>query len=262
MDGRLAGGRRGKARRLARGGSAVLAAALGLLWAGGAGTARAADAAALGAALTVEPAVLMRLAAAPVRLPPAGRSGTGGGASVGGSAGEPAPAAGPAEAAVGAGQPWHASGQPRDTSGQPPHGSGAGAVLQLSEDLSAPAETAVERGVRATVREPAERGWLAVFAPRDRDLGLFLAAQASLFIDMAQTIEIRRTDGLYETNSVLGRRPRDEAVVAYFGSIAALHAVAYALLPGRWANVVSRGILFIELPAIDNNARVGIRVQF
>ncbi len=221
-----------------RGRAAALAAAAGLLWAASAGTAGAADAVALGATTTVEPAVLMRLIAL-ARVPaaddaPAGQSGSAQGARGGLPSGEPeAPAS-------------------------------SGVALQLSEDLSWQVEQAGEPddAIAAPAAAPSERGWLATFAPPERDLGLFLAAQASLLIDMAQTLQIRRTEGLYESNVLLGPQPSDEAVVAYFGSIAALHAVAYAVLPGRWANVFSRGVLFVEVPAIDHNARVGIRVQF
>jgi hypothetical protein len=104
--------------------------------------------------------------------------------------------------------------------------------------------------------------WLAAVAPAERDLGLFLAAQASLFVDMAQTLEIARRDDLLESNRLLGEQPSDGEVLAYFGGLAALHAASYLALPERWANVLSRAVLIIQLPAIDHNARLGVAVRF
>jgi hypothetical protein len=125
----------------------------------------------------------------------------------------------------------------------------SGPALALREPLAAPA---LDRGPR----------WFSAVVPAERDLGLFLAAQASLFVDMAQTLEIARHDELVESNHLLGRQPSDGEVLAYFGGAAALHAASYLALPDRWANALSRAVLLIQLPAIDQNARLGIAVRF
>lgn len=118
-------------------------------------------------------------------------------------------------------------------------------------------------GAPVPATRPGRAGsWLEVVAPAERDLGLFLAAQAALLVDLAQTLEISRAAEFEETNAVLGERPTDGAVMAYFGSIAAVHAVSYLALEPRWANVVSRAILFVQVPAVDHNARLGVRIAF
>jgi hypothetical protein len=235
--------------RWARAALAALAAITGLGWAA-ADPARAAGREDVGSRLvalsvaTIEPTVLSRMAAPTAEAlgDPAstGRSGSAAGGSS--SAGE-APTDGAAS---------RQDGEP----------SGAVSSMQLARYLAGPAVATLEFDAVAAASLPSEHGWLAAVAPRTHDVGLLLAAQASLLIDMAQTMEIRRTSGVYESNRLLGERPGDGVVVAYFGSIAALHAAAYAAIPGRWANWLSRGILFVEIPAIDTNSRIGIRVQF
>ncbi len=125
--------------------------------------------------------------------------------------------------------------------------------LALWEAVEAPAPAPAGRG---------DGGWLDAIAPVDRDLSLFLAAQSTLLLDMAQTLEIARSPSLEETNPLLGERPSDGAVLAYFGSVATAHAATYLLLDGRWANLVSRAILFVQVPAIDHNTRLGVRISF
>jgi hypothetical protein len=120
---------------------------------------------------------------------------------------------------------------------------------------------ALHEPFRATAPDPGPSRLSAV-VPAERDLGLFLAAQASLFVDMAQTLEIAQRDDLVESNRLLGRQPSDGEVLAYFGGLAALHAASYLALPERWANVLSRAVLFIQIPAIDHNARLGVVVRF
>lgn len=196
---------------------------------------------AMGAA-TIEPAVLMRMTASA-------------------SGATARPVSGRRSGNVPSGPPasdWPAA----DAARRDPDGelAAAGSGARVAWHLSG--VPTVELGVRGIPPRQPERGWLAVVAPRERDLGLFLAAQASLLIDMAQTMEIGRMAGVRETNRLLGERPDGGLVAGYFGSVAALHAAVYATLPGRWANWLSRGILFVEVPVIDNNSRVGVRVRF
>lgn len=117
----------------------------------------------------------------------------------------------------------------------------------------------------ARAAEPARLqafSWIEAVVPPEKDLGLFLAAEASLLIDTGQTLDIKRHDGYREMNAILGRHPGDGAVVAYFGSVVVLSTAAYALLPDQWANILSRVILAVELPVIDSNARLGLSVRF
>ncbi|HWP35229.1 MAG TPA: hypothetical protein VNM66_06505 [Thermodesulfobacteriota bacterium] len=130
-----------------------------------------------------------------------------------------------------------------------------GLAAVVAAGSAAPAAAAELHGVRRAV-------WLDALVPREKDLGLFLAAQASLLVDMGQTLDIARHAGLEETNPVLGRRPSDGEVVAYFGAAALLATVAYAHLDGRAANLLSRAILAVQLPVIDRNARLGLAVRF
>lgn len=98
--------------------------------------------------------------------------------------------------------------------------------------------------------------------PSRRDLGLFLAAQSTLWVDALQTLEIGGAAEYAETNAILGESPSDGAVIAYFGSVSLAHALTYLTMGPRWANLVSRAILFVQVPAIDNNARLGVRIAF
>ncbi|HEY8369880.1 MAG TPA: hypothetical protein VIM86_11250 [Thermodesulfobacteriota bacterium] len=144
-----------------------------------------------------------------------------------------------------------------DASGAP----GARQSLVLTDRVWMPREY-VEAEVSPASRPGRGGDWIEVVVPAERDLGLFLAAQSALLLDMAQTLEINGSPDFKETNRLLGERPSDGAVLAYFGSIAALHAASYLTLDGRWANVVSRAVLFVQVPAIDNNARLGVRISF
>lgn len=126
-----------------------------------------------------------------------------------------------------------------------------------------PAPSAIIEAEAPLTSRPGPAGsWLEVVAPEERDLGLFLTAQSALLVDMAQTLEINGSVALEESNRLLGEQPSDGAVLAYFGSIAAVHVATYLALDPRWANIVSRAILFVQVPAIDNNARLGVRIAF
>ncbi|HEX7126779.1 MAG TPA: hypothetical protein VF406_13565 [Thermodesulfobacteriota bacterium] len=133
--------------------------------------------------------------------------------------------------------------------------------VALSDRVPTPREY-IETEVPLASRPGRGDSWAEVVVPAERDVGLFLAAQSALFLDMAQTLEINGSSDFRETNRLLGERPSDGAVLAYFGSIAALHTASFLTLDGRWANVVSRAILFVQVPAVDSNARLGVRISF
>ncbi|HWP35123.1 MAG TPA: hypothetical protein VNM66_05955 [Thermodesulfobacteriota bacterium] len=97
---------------------------------------------------------------------------------------------------------------------------------------------------------------------RSLSVSLFVAAQATVAVDMAQTLRIRDTPGLRETNPLLGPRPADGEILALFGARLAFNTLAYVLLPRPWADALSVVTISIQVPVIIHNANLGLTVRF
>ena len=88
-----------------------------------------------------------------------------------------------------------------------------------------------------------------------------LAFQTANFIDMMQTIEIvEHSDKWYETNPILGKHPRKNEVITYFMIRGSLHYQITKWLPEDlkmpWLTIT----FFPQIPIIEHNHNLGIRI--
>lgn len=107
---------------------------------------------------------------------------------------------------------------------------------------------------------------LALAAPAARadalDVGLLVAAESSLAVDMLQTLDIKRHPGHFETNPILGRHPSDPAVIGYFAACGAATYLAWRELPRPWRLLLPLAVIAVQVPQVSRNARAGIVVRF
>ena len=90
-----------------------------------------------------------------------------------------------------------------------------------------------------------------------------LAFQTVNFIDMMQTLEIVQHDDLYyETNPILGKHPRQNEVITYFMIRGAMHYHITKWLPEKFRPVWLTVTFLPQLPLIEHNHNLGIRVSF
>ena len=90
-----------------------------------------------------------------------------------------------------------------------------------------------------------------------------LAFQTVNFIDMMQTLEIVQHDDLYyETNPILGDHPQQHEVITYFMIRGAVHYHITKWLPKKlrvpWLTVT----VLPQIPIIEHNHNLGIRITF
>jgi len=83
----------------------------------------------------------------------------------------------------------------------------------------------------------------------------------SLLVDMAQTLDIKNHEGLYETNPILGKHPSDKKVVSYFLTCILGHLLIADSLGNKkvyWQHF----ILIPEIYIIGHNYELGLSVKF
>ena len=90
-----------------------------------------------------------------------------------------------------------------------------------------------------------------------------LSFQLVNFIDMMQTIEIVQHDDLYyETNPILGKHPQQHEVITYFMLRGYAHYRVTQWLPEKfrmpWLNIS----VLPQIPIIEHNHNLGIRITF
>ena len=90
-----------------------------------------------------------------------------------------------------------------------------------------------------------------------------LSFQVLNFIDMMQTIEIvQHGDLYYETNPILGKHPQQHEVITYFMLRGAFHYQITKWLPKKlrvpWLTVT----VLPQIPIIEHNHNLGIRITF
>lgn len=100
----------------------------------------------------------------------------------------------------------------------------------------------------------------------------YLAAATLLsMVDHRQTIEIKNTTSVHETNVILGKYPSDETINNYFAAaIAGEWFVAWALpTEARIFNykynprrIFQIGVIGIEAGVVSNNYQLGIKIEF
>jgi hypothetical protein len=103
-------------------------------------------------------------------------------------------------------------------------------------------------------------GWKA---PTPLEIGIHVAAQTPLVLDMLTTLDIKNHKGLREGNQLLGEHPNDAKIYAYFGSVFLINTVIWYLLPPVARQMfVDVPIIVIELPFLENNFSAGLQIRF
>jgi hypothetical protein len=100
----------------------------------------------------------------------------------------------------------------------------------------------------------------------------FVSAQATLAIDMFQTLDIKNSVGQFggpprrcETGwagAFIGTFPKDGAVYGYFGALMAANTALYLWGPLWLSNMANGAIIMIEVPTLARNYAVGARFSF
>ena len=90
-----------------------------------------------------------------------------------------------------------------------------------------------------------------------------LSFQVVNFIDMMQTIEIVLHDDLYyETNPILGKHPQQHEVIAYFMIRGVMHYHTTKWLPEKFRIPWLTITVLPQIPLIEHNHNLGIRITF
>ena len=82
-------------------------------------------------------------------------------------------------------------------------------------------------------------------------------------IDMFQTLEIvEHSDLYYETNPILGKHPKNYEVVGYFIARGFLHYEVTKWLPSKFRIPWLTVTVLPQIPIIEHNHNLGIRITF
>ena len=88
-----------------------------------------------------------------------------------------------------------------------------------------------------------------------------LSFQVVNFIDMMQTLEIvQHGDLYYETNPILGKHPRQNEVITYFMIRGATHYHITKWLPKKFRIPWLTITVLPQIPIIEHNHNLGIRI--
>ena len=88
-----------------------------------------------------------------------------------------------------------------------------------------------------------------------------LSFQVVNFIDMMQTIEIvQHSDRWYETNPILGKHPQQHEVITYFMIRGATHYHITKWLPKKFRPAWLTVTFLPQIPLIEHNHNLGIRI--
>jgi hypothetical protein len=100
--------------------------------------------------------------------------------------------------------------------------------------------------------------------PAALDVGLLVAAEATMLVDALQTRDLltRRSEGFREANPLLGSNPGDARLFATTGAAMLLTAAGWYLLPSPWRQVLTGGIVAYEIPNVARSASLGARIRF
>ena len=86
--------------------------------------------------------------------------------------------------------------------------------------------------------------------------------QTTLFVDYKQTLDIKRHQGLYESNPILGMHPSDARVRNYFLVSSILSLGIAHLLEGSSRTAFMTGEMSFELAVVKRNVGLGLTVRF
>ena len=82
-------------------------------------------------------------------------------------------------------------------------------------------------------------------------------------IDMFQTLEIvEHSDLYYETNPILGKHPKNYEVVGYFIARGFLHYEVTKWLPSKFRVPWLTITILPQIPVIEHNHNLGIRIKW
>ena len=88
-----------------------------------------------------------------------------------------------------------------------------------------------------------------------------LSFQVVNFIDMMQTLEIvQHSDKWYETNPILGKHPQQHEVITYFMIRGVTHYHITKWLPKKFRPVWLTVTFLPQIPLIEHNHNLGIRI--
>ena len=88
-----------------------------------------------------------------------------------------------------------------------------------------------------------------------------LSFQVVNFIDMMQTLEIVQHDDLYyETNPILGKHPQQHEVLTYFMIRGVMHYEITKWLPEKYRFTWLTVTFLPQLPLLEHNHNLGIRI--
>lgn len=82
-------------------------------------------------------------------------------------------------------------------------------------------------------------------------------------VDWRQTLIASKDPGRYaEQNPILGEHPSENRINGYFLATALLHVGVTHVLPAKWRPAFQYFWIGVEVVAIANNHKVGIRITF
>jgi len=88
-----------------------------------------------------------------------------------------------------------------------------------------------------------------------------LSFQVVNFIDMMQTLEIvQHSDKWYETNPILGKHPQQHEVITYFMLRGSFHYQITKWLPDKLRMPWLMVTFLPQIPLIEHNHNLGIRI--
>lgn len=89
-----------------------------------------------------------------------------------------------------------------------------------------------------------------------------LAYTALHFIDYRQTLAIRTTDTVKETNPILGPKPTRTVTSLYFATTLVAHWVVTYTLPPNYREPWQNGTILLQLAVTSRNAQLGLTLNF
>ena len=104
--------------------------------------------------------------------------------------------------------------------------------------------------------------WYCLGIDNNTDCALFYTDVALLTVDMAQTHDIKRHPGHYESNQYLGKYPSNSRINTYMVSWMVTSYLVNRYAPKWVRNGFNGGIIGVELGATIHNAHAGIKVRF
>lgn len=105
--------------------------------------------------------------------------------------------------------------------------------------------------------------WKIAPAFSDTDVHFQLVFTASLFLDFAQTRDIKNHGWAHEQNTLLGPHPSDVRIRNYFVGVGVAHYTVSRALPSGWPRRSwQAGWLALEVVQVIKNKKAGFKFKF